>query len=100
MEGAFHNRMAEANDVTKNIKIKIRRGLRWLQNDVRNATINQKRAASIYGRWDVMSERQWAQGEHDLIVLGVIELGGGEERWVKSIKLLNYFFSWPIYKMK
>jgi hypothetical protein len=43
MEGAFHNLMAEANEVTKNIKIKIRRGIRWLQNDERNATINKNK---------------------------------------------------------
>ena len=29
--GAFRNRLAAANQATKNIKIKIRRGLRWLQ---------------------------------------------------------------------
>ena len=42
---------------TKNIKIKIHRGLRWLQNDMKNATINQKRAALMDERWDVTSER-------------------------------------------
>jgi hypothetical protein len=40
--GAFCNRLAAANQAMKNIKIKIRRGLRWLQNDMKNATINQK----------------------------------------------------------
>jgi len=40
--GAFRNRLAAANQAMKNIKIKIRRGLRWLQNDMKNATINQK----------------------------------------------------------
>jgi hypothetical protein len=34
---------------TKNIKIKIRRGLRWLQNDMKNTTINQKQAALMDG---------------------------------------------------
>ena len=43
----------------------------------KNTTINQKQAALMDGRWDVMSERRWAQGERDSIVLGVIELGGG-----------------------
>ncbi len=65
--------------VVKKLKIKIRRGLRWLQNDVRNTTINQKRAASMDERWDVTSERRGVQREHDSIVLGVIELGGGVE---------------------
>ena len=40
--GAFCNRLAAANQAPKNIKIKIRRVLRWLQNDMKNATINQK----------------------------------------------------------
>jgi hypothetical protein len=33
--------LAAAIEATKNKKIKIRRGLRWLQNDMKNATINQ-----------------------------------------------------------
>ena len=37
-EGCF----AIVGSVTKNIKIKIRRCLRWLQNDMKNATVNQK----------------------------------------------------------
>ncbi len=37
-----------------------------------------------------MREQRGAQGEGDLIVLGAIELGGGGETKVKSIKLLNY----------
>ncbi len=49
MEGVFHNRMAEANEATKNIKIKIRRGLRWLQNDIRNAKINKNERRQYTG---------------------------------------------------
>jgi hypothetical protein len=56
MGWAFNNCLAAANEVTKNLKIKIRRGHRWLQNDVKNTTINEKRVALIYGRWDVTSE--------------------------------------------
>jgi hypothetical protein len=60
--GAFRNRLATANQATKNIKIKIRRGLRWLQNNMKNATINQKRAALTDGRWNGMRERQGRRG--------------------------------------
>ncbi len=62
---------------TKNIKIKIRRGLTWLQNVLKNATINEKRAASMKGRRDGMRARWRVQGECNLIVLGAIELGEG-----------------------
>ena len=66
---------------TKNIKIKIRRGLTPLQNVLKNATINEKRAASMKGRRDGMRARWRVQGECDLIVLGAIELGeGGKNR--------------------
>ncbi len=51
-EEAFCNRLAVANEATKNIKIKIRRDLKRLQNVVKNATINKKRAALMEGRWD------------------------------------------------
>jgi hypothetical protein len=60
----------------KNIKIKIRRCLRWLQNDMKNATIDQKRAALTDGRWNGMRERRGAQRGRDSFVLGAIELGG------------------------
>jgi hypothetical protein len=62
---------------TKNIKIEIRRGLTRLQNVLKNATINKKRAASMKGRRDGMRARWRVQGECDLIVLGAIELGEG-----------------------
>ena len=42
MGWAFNNCLAAANEATKKLKIKI--------DDVRNTTINQKRAASIYVR--------------------------------------------------
>ena len=77
MGGAFCNHLAAANEATKNINNKKRRGLRWLQNNVKNATINQKRAASMDGRWDGTRERRGAQGERDSIVLGAIKLAGG-----------------------
>ncbi len=79
MGWAFHNCLVAANEGTKNLKIKIRRGLRWLQNDVRNTTIKQKQAASMDERWDVTSEQWGAKGGCNLIVLGVIELGGGSK---------------------
>jgi hypothetical protein len=40
-----------------------------------------------------------AQGEHDSIVLGVIELGGGGNLG-KIDQFIKLFFSWPISKMK
>ncbi len=52
--GGFRNRLAAANEATKNIKIKIRRGLKRLQNVEKNATINNK-TSGIDGRekgWD------------------------------------------------
>jgi hypothetical protein len=79
MGWAFNNCLAAANEATKNLKIKIRRGLRWLQNDVRNTTINQKRAASMEERWDVTSEQWGVQGECNSIIFGVNELGRGVE---------------------
>ncbi len=79
MGWAFNNCLVAANEAMKILKIKLRHGLRWLQNDVRNTTINQKRAASMDERWDVTSEQRGVQGERDSIVLGVIELGGGVE---------------------
>ncbi len=77
--GAFCNRLVVANEATKNIKIKIRHGLKRLQNIVKNATINKKRAALMEGRWYGTRARWRAQGERNLIVLGAIELGGGGE---------------------
>jgi hypothetical protein len=77
MGWAFNNCLAVANEATKNIKIKNCRGRRWLQNDVKNTTINQNRAASPDKRWYVTSEQRWVQGERNSIVLGAIELGGG-----------------------
>ncbi len=53
---AFNDCLAAANEATKNNKIKIRSGLRWLQNDVKNTTINQKRATSMDGRQDGTKE--------------------------------------------
>jgi hypothetical protein len=49
--------LAAANEATKNIKIKIRRDLKRLQNALKNATINKKRAALMEGRWDEMRAR-------------------------------------------
>ena len=77
--GVFRNRMAAENEATKNIKIKIRRRLKRLENIIKNATINKKRAASTEGRWDGTRERRGPQGERDSIVSGAIELGGGGE---------------------
>ena len=77
--GVFCNRMAAENEATKNIKIKIRRRLKRLENIIKNATINEKRAASTEGRWDGTRERRGPQGERDSIVSGAIELGGGGE---------------------
>ena len=74
--GAFRNRLVVANEATKNIKIKICRGLKRLQNIVKNATINKKRAASMEGRWYGTRARWRVQGERDSIVLGAIEMGG------------------------
>ena len=37
----------------------------------------QKKVASMDGRWDGMRERRGAQGGHDSIILGVNELKGG-----------------------
>ncbi len=54
---------------------KITSRIRWLQNDVRNTTINQKQAASILGRWVGTRERRGAQGERDSIVLEAIVVG-------------------------
>ncbi len=45
--GAFYNRMAVANEATKNQKIRICRGFKLLQNVIKNATINKTRAASM-----------------------------------------------------
>jgi hypothetical protein len=73
MGWAFNNCLAAANEAMKILKIKIHRGLRWLQNDVRNTTINQKQAALMDERWDVMSEQWGVQGKRDSIVLGAIE---------------------------
>ena len=90
--GAFCNRMAAANEATKNIKIKIRRGLKWPQNVEQNATINNKNAASMDGRWDGTRERRGAQGGRDSIILGANELkGGGGTKMDQFIKL--YYFS-------
>ena len=50
--GVFRNRMAAENEATKNKKIKIRHRLKRLENIIKNATINEKRAASTEGRWD------------------------------------------------
>jgi hypothetical protein len=51
---AFCNRLAAANEAMKNIKIKIHHDLKQLQNVVKNATINKKRAALMEERWDEM----------------------------------------------
>ena len=76
----FRNRMAAENEATKNIKIKIRRRLKRLENIIiKNATINEKRAASTEGRWDGTRERRGPQGERDSIVSGAIELAGKGE---------------------
>ncbi len=75
--GVFCNRMAMENEATKNIKIKIRCRLKRLENIIKNATINKKRAASMEGRWDGTRERRRPQGERDSIILGAIELGRG-----------------------
>ena len=47
------------------------------RRQIKNTTINQKRATSTDERWDVTRARWRVQGEHDSIVLGAIELGGG-----------------------
>ncbi len=66
--GGFRNRLAAANEATKNIKIKIRRGLKRLQNVVKNAKINKKRAASMEGRRDGTRAQWRAQGKRDSVV--------------------------------
>ncbi len=48
--------------------------------DVKNATINKKRAALTDERWDETRARWRVQGERDLIVLGA-------SRWVGGRKL-------------
>ena len=77
--GVFRNRMAAENEATKNIKIKIRRRLKRLENIIKNATINKKRAASTVGRWDGTREQWGLQGECDWIIMGAIKLGSGGE---------------------
>jgi hypothetical protein len=75
--GGFCNHLAAAKEATKKIKIKIRRGLNWLQNVVKNVTINKKRAASMERRWDGTRAGWRVLGERNSVVLRVIELGGG-----------------------
>ncbi len=50
----FRNRMAAENEATKNIKIKIRRRLKRLENIIKNATIKQKTSSIDGGEmgWD------------------------------------------------
>ena len=60
--GVFRNRMAAENEAAKNIKIKIRRRLKRLENIIKNATINEKRAALTDGRWDGTGERWGHRG--------------------------------------
>jgi hypothetical protein len=45
--------MAAENQATKNIKNKLPCRLKRLENFIKNATINKKRAASTEGRWDL-----------------------------------------------
>ncbi len=78
MGGSALQLFGGGNEATKNVKIKICRGLRWLQNDIKNTAINQKRAALTEERWDLIRARWRVQGGRDLIVLGAIELGGGK----------------------
>jgi hypothetical protein len=78
--GAFRNRLAAAIQATKNIKIKTRRGLRWLQNNMKNATINQKRAALMDRRWNGTRERRGRWGS-------VIPLYWGQSSWAGGGKL-------------
>ena len=66
--GGFCNRLAAANEATKNIEIKIRCGLKRLQNVVKNATIDKKPAASMEGRRDGTRARWRAQEERDSVV--------------------------------
>jgi len=56
----------------------------------------QKKAASMDGRWDGTRERRGVQGGHDSIILGVNEMKGGGGTKVKSINLFNYIISQPI----
>jgi hypothetical protein len=72
--GAFCHRLAAANEATKNMQIKIHRGLRWPQNDLKNTTTNQKRAALTEGGYDWMRERGGVQGDRYSIILGANEL--------------------------
>ena len=76
--GVFRNRMAAKNEATKIIKIKIRRRLKWLENVIKNATINEKQAASMEGRWDGTREQRGPQGER---------LGGGGELRRPPVKI-------------
>ncbi len=68
--GGFRNRLAAANDATNNIKIKIRRGLKQLQNVVKNATNKQKNERP---QW----KRSGMGQEHD---------GGRRGREIRSLR--------------
>jgi len=73
----FRNRMAAENEATKNIKIKIRRRLKRLENIIKNATINEKRAASTEGRWDGTRERRGRRGSVIRSFRGQLSWAGG-----------------------
>jgi hypothetical protein len=86
MGWAFNNCLVAANEATKNLKIKICCGRRWLQNDIKNTIINQNRADLTDKRWDVTSEC-------DSIILGAIELGGGGNLGKIDHIIKLYYFS-------
>ena len=67
--GAFCHHLAAANEATKYMQIKIRRGLRWPQNDVKNTTTNQKQAAATEGTTEGRRDEREARGKQGTIVL-------------------------------
>jgi hypothetical protein len=90
--GAFRNCLAAANEATKNQKIKIRRGLRWLQNNMNIATINQKRAALTNGRWGGTRERWGRRGNAIRSYWGQLSwAGGGNLSKIHQFIKLYYF---------
>jgi len=71
--GEFCHHLVAANEATKNMRLKIHRGLRWPENDLKKHNNQPKTSGLDEGGYVWMRERGGVQGDRSSIILGANE---------------------------
>jgi len=72
--GEFCLHLVAANEATKNMRLKIHRGLRWPENDLKKHNNQPKTSCLDGGGYDWMREQGGVLGDRYSIILGANEV--------------------------